>query len=189
MGLLRASVLITALLAAAQVQAADPEGSDVTPGLGQRVYEIGRLEVFGDGPDVLTLGAGAFDFAKTKPASAEARIEYRVGRKVYFLGPSLGFFVNSDGGFYGYGAIYLDIQIERLVITPAAGLGGYHRGDSKGLGGDFLFHLALDFAHRFDDGQRLGVKVTHNSNAFIFKKNPGAESILLTYSVPVGNLF
>lgn len=189
MGLVRVGVLVAALLAAFQVQAAEPKGADVTPGVGQRIYDDRGFEVFGDGPDVLTLGAGVFDFIKTDPASAEARIEYRVGQKFLFLGPMLGFFVNGDGGYYGYGGIYFDIKFGGLFLTPAGGIGRYHRGDSKDLGGKLQFHTALDVAYRFDNGQRLGLKYTHNSNAFIHSINPGAESLLLTYSLSIGNLY
>lgn len=167
---------------------ADTEGTQVK-GLGEIIYHEGDVEAFGDGPDVLTFGVGAFDAFKTNPAAGEFRVEYRVGQKLLFIGPMVGVMATTDGGVYGYGAFYLDSQIGRLSITPSIGLGGYHRGDGKRLGGPFLFHSAVDFAYRFDNGMRLGVKVTHISNAFIYKNNPGEESVLLTYTLPIGNLF
>ena len=47
----------------------------------------------------------------------------------------------------------------------------------------------FDVAYRFDDGARLGVKFSHISNARIHESNEGAESFLLTYSMPLGNMF
>ncbi|MBT4488902.1 MAG: acyloxyacyl hydrolase, partial [Rhodospirillaceae bacterium] len=43
--------------------------------------------------------------------------------------------------------------------------------------------------YRFSDRSRLGVALSHISNASIGDKNPGAESLMLTYALPVRNLF
>ena len=64
--------------------------------------------------------------------------------------------------------------------------GGYHGGDSTGLGGVFQFRLSLDVAFRFDNGHRLGVRGAHISNAGVNEQNPGEDELFLTYSVPLG---
>ena len=167
---------------------AEKPPSPVT-GVGEIIYHEGEVEAFGDGPDVLNLSIGAFDAFKTDPAAGEFRFEYRWGRKLLVFGPLVGLMANTKGGVFGYGGLYLDLQFDRLVVTPSAGLGGYRRGEGKRLGGTFEFHLGLDFAYRFDDGTRLGVRVTHISNAYAHDINPGEESALVTYTIPVGNMF
>ncbi|MDH3475842.1 MAG: acyloxyacyl hydrolase [Rhodospirillales bacterium] len=167
---------------------ADHEGTEVE-GMGEVVYHAGDLEAFGPGPDVITLGVGAFDGAKTDPISAEFRAEFRSGRKLTLLGPLAGVLATTDGGVSGYGGLYMDLEIGRVAITPAGGAGAYRKGSGKDLGGTFQFHLGLDVAYRFDGGSRLGLKVAHISNAFLHDSNPGEESFLLTYSLPVGRIF
>ena len=75
------------------------------------------------------------------------------------------------------------------MITPAAGPGLYRKGGSKDQGGTFAFHTALDFSCRIDSGHRLGIKLSQISNAHLYDDNPGSESLLVTYTLPVGNMF
>ena len=93
---------------------------------------------------------------------------------------------NTHGGVFGYVDIYTDIHRKHWVITPSAGVGGYAKGGSKDLGGIFQFCLGIEIAREFDGGSRLGIGVTHISNADVQDPNPGVESIFLLYSVPLG---
>lgn len=154
---------------------------------------IRGIQFLESGPDTVTLGVGAFnviandDIANDDP-SGEARIEYRVGGRWNAIGPMVGVLANTDGGVFGYAALYADMRLgERWVLTPAAGVGAYEDGEGKDLGGVFQFHLGLDVAYRFEDDSRLGLKLAHISNAFLHDENPGSESLLLTYTIPLGD--
>lgn len=152
-------------------------------------FSIAGADFLGDAPGAVTVGAGALNALSQDgdDASAELRIEYRVGEKWNALAPLFGVLATSEGAVFGYLALYTDIRVgERWYITPAAGFGGYAEGDDKDLGGVFQFHLGLDLSYRLDSGHRLGLKVAHISNAFIHDRNPGAESLLLTYTLPLG---
>ena len=150
-------------------------------------------------PDLISFSAGAFDFYDYEDQAAELRIEYRSGRKIFGdefgpvfrgIGPIVGLMVNTDGGVFGYGGVYADFRIrDRVVVIPSAGLGGYREGDSRDLGGVFQFQLGLTAAYRFQDDSSLGVTFTHFSNASIHDSNPGVESLLLTYTIPMERLF
>lgn len=153
----------------------------------------GRL--LGTGPDRVSLGLGAYNMADTESpsdddddegVSAQALAEYRLGRKVYGIGPMAGITANSDGAVYGYGGVYLDFAYGDLVFTPSAGFGGYAQGDSKNLGGVFEFHVSFEAAWQLEGGERLGVRFMHLSNAWTHDDNPGVESLLLTYTLPLG---
>jgi len=45
----------------------------------------------------------------------------------------------------------------------------------------------LEFAFRFDDRSRLGLSISHYSNAGLGDSNPGTESLMANYSIPLGN--
>ncbi len=138
-------------------------------------------------PDFLTLSAGGFD-VNDNETSAEFRIEYRSMRKYLFLKPMIGLMGNSEGGVYGYGGVNLDIYLGRQwVVMPNFAIGGYRRGSSKDLGSVIEFRSGLEIAYRFDDRSRLGVAFSHISNAGISDNNPGAESAVLSYSIPLGD--
>ena len=138
-------------------------------------------------PDFLTLSAGGFD-VNDNETSAEFRIEYRMSRKYLFLKPMIGLLGNSGGGVYGYGGVNLDIYFgRRWVVMPNFAIGGYRRGSSKDLGSVMEFRSGFEIAYRFDDHSRLGFAISHISNASISDNNPGTESAVLSYSIPLGD--
>jgi hypothetical protein len=93
----------------------------------------------------------------------------------------------NKGSTYGYGGFRLDADIGRhFVITPEAAVGGWSEGGGKNLGGAIEFKTGAEFAYRFDDNSRLGFIFDHISNAGIYKRNPGVESGMVVYSIPVG---
>jgi lipid A 3-O-deacylase len=145
---------------------------------------IGPVVVHGNETDNLLLGAGVFDVRHH--ASAAGTIEYRFGRKVFVVGPTLGLMANTDGGLLGYVGAYCDLSYKKLYVTPQLAMGGYHQGSSQDLGGVFQFRESLDIAWRFENGHRLGIRAAHISNADIHDINPGEEEVFLTYSLPLG---
>ncbi len=151
-------------------------------------FSIAGLDILGDGPDAVIAGAGAFNALSQdgEDASGEFRLEYRVGEKMGPVGPMFGLLATTEGAVFGYFALYSEIRLwNRWYLTPAAGLGGYSEGNDKDLGGVFQFHLSADVSYRMGNGHRIGLKVAHISNAFIHDENPGAESLLLTYALPL----
>jgi lipid A 3-O-deacylase len=145
---------------------------------------LGPIVVHGNEADNFLLGAGVFDLRHH--ASAAGTIEYRFGRKVFVIGPTLGLMANTDGGLFGYVGVYGDLSYKHLYVTPQLAMGGYHQGGSQDLGGVFQFRESLDLAWRFDNGHRLGIRAAHISNASIYDINPGEEELFLTYSLPLG---
>jgi lipid A 3-O-deacylase len=158
------------------------EERDINP-----LVELGPLVVHGSEADALMLGLGAFDPFDNETSIA-ATLEYRLGRKVWFIGPALGGMVNGDGGMFGYVGLYSDISIGSFYFTPQLGLGAYRRGGSRDLGGVFQFRETVEFSYRFSNGHRLGLRVAHVSNADLHEQNPGEEEIYLTYSIAIGPL-
>lgn len=154
-------------------------------------FSVGGIEFLGDGPGAVTLGAGGFNVLPNNEqgdTTAELRLEYRFGEKWHAIGPMVGALVTSEGELFAYVAAYADLRVgERWIVTPAAGIGAYEESGGKDLGGVFQFHLGLDLAYRLDTGARLGLKLAHISNAGIHESNPGTESLLLTYTQPLGS--
>lgn len=179
-----AALSACALSVSAAAQEARDQPSDFT---------LGGISFLGDGPDTAAIGAGAFNLIPNDDradTAGEFRLEYRHGGKWHALGPTVGIMANSEGGVFGYAGLYTDMRIaDRWIVTPAAGIGGYARGDGKDLGGVFQFHVGLDVAYWFESGDRLGLKIAHISNAGLHDENPGVESLLLTYTFSLETLF
>jgi len=143
-----------------------------------------------DDPAFLTIAAGAWDFNKRDDQGAEFRVEYRSDQKIWELKP-FGVVAGSNTGSFFIGAgVLMDIYFgRRWVLTPSFAPHYYSQGSSdKDLGYELEFRSQIEFAYRFDDRSRLGLSVSHYSNASIGDKNPGTESLMLNYSIPTSSI-
>ena len=135
-------------------------------------------------PDFLAFSLGGFDVNDDETAG-EARLEYRSDIKLWFVKPFSGVMVNTDAGVYGYGGFLADLFFgRRWVLTPSLAAGFYTDGSGKDLGSGLEFRSQLEFAFRFKSRSRIGLSVSHISNASLDDVNPGTEEVVLTYAVP-----
>lgn len=139
-----------------------------------------------------TVGVGAFDILDGDALAADAFVSYRFADRLFDessgpffrgIGPMVGIKANTDGGLAGYGSLFLDLRpSERWVLWPSAGLAGYRQGDSRDLGGTFVFHLEATIGYRIAERHMLGISYQHLSNAGIQPINPGTDSLFLSYT-------
>lgn len=140
-------------------------------------------------PDALAFGLGYFDIIKQRDGAAILNLEYRSDKKLWVFKPMFGMWASSEGGFYGYAGIRMDVYFgNRFVFTPSFAPGFYHEGKGKDLGLEIEFRSSVEVAYRFDDYSRLSLGLAHLSNASLGDKNPGVETLTLTYSVPFSKL-
>lgn len=137
------------------------------------------------GPDYLTFGAGVFDFSDDGVGAGS--IEYTDGgRWIWHFQPMTGLMVTGEGSVFGYAGLSLDIFFgRRIVLTPSFAPGLYFEGGGKDLGSVLEFRSSIKLAYRFDNHMRLGLDLHHLSNAGLGDKNPGANNLMLTLSVPL----
>lgn len=146
---------------------------------------LGPVEVHGDGPNYIQAGFGAFHIRRNgSDYSRAGGMEARIGKKLLFLGPAFGFLSNTDGGFFGYGGVYSDISIGKIVATMLLGAGGYRRGDGRDLGGTLQFREEFAVSYQFSNRSRIGIMFSHTSNAGIHDRNFGENDLLLICSIP-----
>ncbi len=155
-------------------------------------------------PDLLSFGAGYYDFDKGKDQpktnSADFRLEYRWGLSIlplvsnYFSSwdkyiqfhPYVGFETTSRGMTYGSGGWAMDGYIGRHgIFTWSEGVGLYQAGDSHSLGSFVEFRSMAELGWRFDNNMRITAALSHISNAGLTKHNNGAEIAGMYLHVPV----
>lgn len=143
---------------------------------------------YADDPDFLTIGAGWFDFNRQKDDGAEFRVDYRSNFKLWHFKPFLTAAGVSNGMTFIGAGILLDVYFgHRFVVTPSFAPTWWRgKTDELDLGHGLEFRSQIEFAYRFDDRSRLGIAVSHSSNASIDEINPGTETILVNYSYPLG---
>lgn len=116
--------------------------------------------------------------------------EYRFNQMDYGVVPLVGANIDTDGAGYIYAGFNWEVPLikDQLFIIPNFAVGAYGEGDGKDLGGAIQFRSGLELAYQFPAKQRVGVAFNHISNASIYDKNPGAETLLVNFSVPTGFL-
>jgi hypothetical protein len=139
---------------------------------------------FAEQSSALAISAGVFDVAKDDSA-AELGIEYRFApvESFYNIIPAVGLAANSDGGYWAHAGIRYDVDIsDNWVLTPNFAVVGYEKGGGKDLGHGLEFRSGLEFAYKLNANSHLGIALYHLSHAGIGGKNPGQESVILSYS-------
>jgi lipid A 3-O-deacylase len=143
-----------------------------------------------DDPDFISFSAGWFDFNRQKDQGAEFRLEYRSDFTFLFLKPFVALAGASSGhGFVGAGVLFDTYWGKRVVTTLSFAPHVYIGGDSDlDLGHTVEFRSQAEIAYRFDDRSRLGLAISHYSNASLGSSNPGTETLSLYYSIPFSNI-
>ena len=136
-------------------------------------------------PDYLVFGAGAYEIERPDH-EAQLRAEYRFSERLWYLKPMVGVLITNEKTLIGYAGVRIDMYLARhWILTPSFAFAGFNRGDGRDLGSAFEFKSGLELDYRMDDHTRIGIAFDHISNAGITKTNPGANSALLYYAIPI----
>ncbi|EMR13168.1 lipid A 3-O-deacylase (PagL) [Methylophaga lonarensis MPL] len=130
------------------------------------------------------VNAGVFDAFRSN-TSAEVGFEYRFSAQPNILGliPAIGFSFNDDGAYWAHAGMRYDFSLSKnWLLTPNFSIVGYEKGAGKDLGGGLHFRTGLELAYQLESHSRIGLGIYHLSNANLHRRNPGAESVYLTYS-------
>lgn len=140
-----------------------------------------------DDPDFLTFAAGYYDVNDDEDNTGEFRLEYRSDEKFWYLKPFGAVAGTASGSFFVGAGVLMDVYFgRRWVVTPSFAPHLYVQGDSdKDLDYPLEFRSQLEVAYRFDNRSRLGLAISHYSNASLGDSNPGVETLSLNYSIPL----
>ena len=166
-------------------------------GLGMALFagiglSVAPAPAMADDPAFISFGGGSYDWNRQKDEGTEFRIEYRHDEK--FLGALKPFVAaaatTTDSYFVGAGVL-MDVYLgRRIVLTPSFAPHFYSGGNTKlDLGHAIEFRSQIELAYRMDNRARLGIAVSHYSNASLGNTNPGTESAILYYSMPLAQVF
>ncbi|MEQ8369555.1 MAG: acyloxyacyl hydrolase [Alphaproteobacteria bacterium] len=150
---------------------------------------MARADDLADDPAFFSVGLGYYDINDTQDA-ADLRFEFRAAPKLLgFLKPWAGLEVTSDSAVYGVAGVLTDIYFgNRWVVTPQFGAGLYADGSGKDLGHVVEFRSQLELAYRLADRSRIGLAISHISNAGLDDSNQGTEILSLYYHIPFTSL-
>ncbi len=136
-------------------------------------------------PQLLTAGVGLAGVVDNDHSEIVFGVlEYRPAWMYKNLRPWAGI-MSSDQEFFVSAGINLEYPLHaNWLLIPGAGLGCYLEDNGLELGSHLEFKTFLELAYRFSNASRLGLRLSHLSNAGLGDRNPGAESLTVLYSHP-----
>ncbi len=130
-----------------------------------------------------TPAAGVYEIFDPDDRMFAFWLEFRTVLQGWYAKPFVGLMATSENSFYGYVGAGFDIFFgDNVVLTPNFAVGAHESGDGKELGGPTIFRIGGELSYMFDNRTSVGLALHHLTNFGIDNQNPGAESLLLTYS-------
>lgn len=113
--------------------------------------------------------------------------EYRFRDVYYGIRPTIGGFAAGNGEMYGYAGFNWDLPLSTapILITPGFNVGAYDGHNGKNLGHALEFRSTLEVSYQFASHDRLGIAISHLSNAGLGSQNPGTETLQVVYAAPL----
>ncbi len=135
-------------------------------------------------PAHMMVGPGIFNINK-EHRRVMIQLEYRWD--FHRWRPLASFFITTDRNFFLCGGVGYDIYLfwKKVVITPSFAPGIYYHGDGRHLGFPLNFRSALEVSYVLGNKGRLSLQFNHISNARILWRNPGVNSLILFYAIPI----
>ncbi len=148
-------------------------------------------------PDFFSFATGAFEVTREKWRTWEFEMEYKFHVNAWKsplpcleFRPLVGVMTNTWKSVYIYLGLNFDLLFaDHILIAPGFAAGYYGQGDGKNLGYPLEFRSGIELAWQFDDWRRLGVHFYHLSNASLGSRNPGEESLVFFYDIPIKSGF
>lgn len=133
----------------------------------------------------MMVSAGEVIERRADPAR-ETYLRYDPGVDLGPFGQAIGYSVGEAGEVWaGYGATYtVPLGLTGLYIEFHLMPGLYLSNGGHDLGGWLAFRSGLELGYENAGGARYAVAFDHRSNAGIFYKNPGVETLSLRVSAP-----
>lgn len=143
--------------------------------------------------DYFSVGSGVYNLFQDRWRTAEFDLEYKFHLKClkspyHFLEfrPLVGLTTTLKGTVYAYLGINFDLLFyDHLLFAPGFAAGYFYKGQGRDLGYPIEFRSGVELAWQFSDQSRLGIHFYHLSNASIARKNPGEESLVMYYDIPI----
>lgn len=143
-------------------------------------------------PQEVIVGLGATDYPDRGNDSEIVSLEYIHSPFFKSDNFSAAFAANgsitSDSDWYIGAGLAMRWSWHSGWFADGSLLAGYYKVGIPGndLGNDLEFRSLLAVGYELDSGSRLSLAITHKSNASISDVNPGVDTLLLRYHLPLG---
>ncbi|HEV7669629.1 MAG TPA: acyloxyacyl hydrolase [Thermoanaerobaculia bacterium] len=102
--------------------------------------------------------------------------------------PITGVLATTDGSIYPYVGLSVRFPVSpRFWFTPSLAAGAYVHGGGFNLGAPIEFRSRAEVVYQLSARSRIGLSFGHLSNSGIRKRNPGTETLSLTFYANLRN--
>ncbi len=140
-------------------------------------------------PGFLSLSLGLLNTFDREHLEGDFRVEYRSHTPLLLnrLKPWAGIELTNEGSIWAGGGFLADFKLtDKLFLSPSFGAGAYTKGWSDvDLGYPLQFRTQLEISYVFQNDSRLGLALSHMSNAGLGDRNFGTETVSLYYTWPI----
>ena len=134
----------------------------------------------------LDFGAGVNNAFCKRYLTGEVRAQYKFAVEAHHFRPLVGMMVNFYGDFYLYTGFDINLALyNKILFCPGFALGYWHHGNGRDLGYPLEFRSGVEVGWQFENQSRIGIHFYHISNAGLGKRNPGSESFVFFYAIPI----
>lgn len=140
-----------------------------------------------EGGDAVVVGSGAFNVLDVHSAGMGS-FEYHLNSGMKRLNPYGGIMLTTNVDLYLYaGASYLFPLYNKLALAISFAPGFYYNNRKDDLGYFIEFSSGLELSYEREDGKRFILSLNHISNGRLANYNPGAETVRISYCIPLGS--
>jgi hypothetical protein len=131
------------------------------------------------------VGGGYLDARKHSCPLFQA--EYKSGSYIWKnFRPQVAFLLATSGsGYIGLGIGWEFYLTKQILIIPSFSPGLYWKGKGRDLGYPIEFRSALEVSYELKNKVRIGVEISHLSNAHLSHRNPGFNALTVCLTFPL----
>lgn len=134
----------------------------------------------------LAFASGIFDIKHPQDISGLLEIDYYSRKSLWIFSLFGGGLFTPRTDYYFYGGVYLPLNISKRYFFRLSFAGGiYSKGDSKTSDYPLEFRSSIEFGYRFRNDGKIALGFTHISNAGLSYPNPGLETLVIYYEIPL----
>ncbi len=123
---------------------------------------------------------------RSAPITQEVYLRYDLGHRNGPFGHAVGLSLGGEGETWvGYGQTYnRQLGTTPIFVELHAMAGLYAENGGYDLGGPIEFRSGIELGYENRQGWRFGISYDHRSNAGIYSRNPGIETVQFRVSIP-----
>ncbi len=140
-----------------------------------------------EGVTSLAVSTGQLGLRRDVPHALGIEVQVRSPWRWSLIRPIAGVLTSSSGGAYLYSGVAVEVPLPGgFRLTPGFAPGVVLASGDRDLGSPVEFRSSIELSFAPSNALRLGLGLSHISNARLSQHNPGVEVLTFSLAVPFG---